>query len=49
MMGSGERRTFDVTPDGSRFLAVREPTEQPEYVVVVANWLQNVKAGFGHP
>ena len=46
-MGSSERRTFDVTADGSKFVLVRVPTDLPEYVVVVANWLQNVKAGFG--
>jgi len=38
---------FDVTPDGSRFLAVRSPAQVPQYVVVVANWLQNVRAALG--
>ena len=46
IMGSAERRTFDVTADGSKFVLVRVPSDRPEYVVVVANWLQNVKAGF---
>jgi hypothetical protein len=35
-----------VTPDGSRFVVVRTPPDRPEYVVVVGNWLQNVRAGF---
>jgi serine/threonine-protein kinase len=47
IMGSAERRTFDVTADGSKLVLVRTPTQAPEYVVVVANWLQNVRAGFG--
>jgi hypothetical protein len=46
-MGPGERRGFDVTADGSKFLMIRFPPERQEYVTVVANWLQNVKAGFG--
>ena len=45
LMGPGERRGFDVTADGSKFLMIRFPPERQEYVIVVANWLQNVKAG----
>ena len=43
-LSAGELGTFDVTADGSRIIALNVAADQPEYVVVVANWLQNVRA-----
>ena len=42
----GPFRGYDVTPDGQRFLMVREVSQQPARVsqmVLVQNWLQELK------
>lgn len=36
-------RSYDVTRDGARFLMVRAPADAPQYLVVVANWVQNLR------
>jgi hypothetical protein len=36
--------TYDVTPDGQRFLMIREaPTEQATQINVVVNWFEELK------
>ena len=42
-VANGNSRSYDVTRDGARFLMVRTPAEAPQYVVVVANWVQNLR------
>ena len=38
-------RSYDVTPDGERFLMTRLPDERPQpYVIVVLNWFEGLKA-----
>jgi hypothetical protein len=42
----GPSRGYDVTPDGQRFLMVREVAQQPGRVsqmVLVQNWLEELK------
>jgi hypothetical protein len=38
-------RSYDVTPDGERFLLAKLPAELPEpHVLVVLNWFEELKA-----
>jgi serine/threonine protein kinase/Tol biopolymer transport system component len=38
-------RSYDVTPDGERFLMTKLPGEQPQpHIVVVLNWFEELKA-----
>jgi hypothetical protein len=42
----GPFRGYDVTPDGQRFLMVREVPQQPgrvSQIVLVQNWLEELK------
>ena len=42
----GPHRGYDVTPDGQRFLMVREVPQQPasvSQIVLVQNWLEELK------
>jgi len=45
---SGVGRTYDVSPDGKRFLRIKNPSGQsagvPPSIVVVRNWIEEVKA-----
>jgi len=42
--GSVSGRTYDVSPDGRRFLLVKRPVNQPRpQIVVVQNWLEDLK------
>ena len=42
-------RTYDVTPDGQRFLMTRLPGEQsPPRIVVVLNWFEELEAKVPH-
>lgn len=42
---SGLGRTYDVSPDGQRFLMIKAAgTEQAPSIVVVLNWLEELKA-----
>jgi eukaryotic-like serine/threonine-protein kinase len=45
-MGGPSSANYDVTPDGQRFLMVRDPTDQVAgtQVVVVLNWAEELKA-----
>src|SRR5688572_15483759 len=45
-MGGPSAANYDVTPDGERFLMVRDPTDAiaATQVVVVTNWAEEVKA-----
>ncbi len=43
--GSNSIRTYDVSPDGKRFLVVKRPADQPSpRIVVIENWLEELKA-----
>ncbi len=45
--GSNSIRTYDVSPDGKRFLVVKRPADQPSpKIVVIENWLEELKAAF---
>jgi eukaryotic-like serine/threonine-protein kinase len=45
------QRTFDVTPDGSRFVMIKDPDVDqgngPPAIVFVLNWIEEVKARLG--
>ncbi len=40
---SGGGRTYDVSPDGSRFLMIRSVNEGTGPLVVVLNWFEELK------
>jgi Tol biopolymer transport system component len=40
---SGSGRTYDVSPDGSRFLMIRDDNQQTGSLVVVLNWFEELK------
>jgi hypothetical protein len=45
-LGIGEGRTFDVSPDGRRFLMIKDATDsaaQPYSLVVIQNWFEELK------
>ena len=49
-VGSVLARTFDVSPDGQRFLMVKEvASAQAPTMVVVLNWLEELKAKLPAP
>ncbi len=41
--GQGSGRTFDVSPDGSRFLMIRTGDQSATPLVVVLNWFEELK------
>ena len=42
--GSGQaRRQYDVTPDGQRFLMIKESEQQVTQINVVLNWFEELK------
>jgi hypothetical protein len=44
----GNSHSYDVTPDGSRFLMVKTPPESaPRQVYIVLNWLEEMKQRVG--
>jgi serine/threonine-protein kinase len=40
---AGDARSYDVAPDGKRFLMMKEPPPPPTQIIVVANWAEEVK------
>ena len=40
----GSGRSYDVSPDGQRFRMIKPGTEQAPSMVVVLNWLEELKA-----
>ena len=43
--GVRDRRTYDVSPDGRRFLMIKQATDEvtAPQIVVVHNWLEELK------
>jgi hypothetical protein len=47
VFGAGDARSYDLSPDGRRFLMMKEPTPPPTKVVVVTNWIEEVNRLLG--
>jgi Tol biopolymer transport system component len=41
--GAGDARSYDLAPDGKRFLMMKEPAPPPTQIVVISNWVEEVK------
>jgi hypothetical protein len=42
-MRYGYGRTYDITPDGRRFVMVKEMNPPPRRIAVVLNWFEELK------
>ena len=38
-----DARSYDLTPDGKRFLMMKEPAPPPTQIVIVTNWAEELK------
>jgi len=42
-IAGGDARSYALSPDGARFLMMKEPDPPPTQVVVISNWIEEVK------
>jgi Tol biopolymer transport system component len=42
-MGQGDARSYDLAPDGQRFLMIKEPAPPTTEIVIIENWIEEVK------